>query len=87
MVKYIAHGALLVSYISAILANQLPGIGTIYLDQSLEFLASVYVDDDIKISLVVIEKLGKGRVLFSSSVLNQHNVLVATGNSLVLAPR
>ena len=43
--KRIAHGMLAASLISAALANDLPGPGTVYLSQSLQFKAPVYPGD------------------------------------------
>lgn len=45
--KRIVHGMLYSSMISAILANHLPGPGTIYMEQTLKFTAPVYYDEVI----------------------------------------
>ncbi len=39
----IVHGMLTASLISAALANDLPGVGTIYLSQTLQFKAPVFI--------------------------------------------
>ena len=44
----IAHGMLSVSYISALLGNSLPGPGTIYLGQTVRFLAPVRPGDTVR---------------------------------------
>ena len=41
----IAHGFLTASFISTIIATELPGPGSIYLKQSLKFLAPVYINE------------------------------------------
>jgi len=51
----IAHGMLTAGFISAIIANQLPGPGTIYLKQDLSFLAPVHMGDTITGRVEVIE--------------------------------
>ena len=45
--KRIVHGILTSGLISAVLANKLPGPGTIYLGQELRFTAPVFLGDDI----------------------------------------
>jgi len=51
----IAHGMLTAGLISAVIANQLPGPGTIYLKQELNFLAPVHMGDTITGRVEVIE--------------------------------
>src|SRR5437588_12119061 len=43
----IAHGMLSAAFVSAVLGNDLPGPGTIYLGQTLKFLAPVRIGDTI----------------------------------------
>jgi 3-hydroxybutyryl-CoA dehydratase len=43
----IAHGLLSAGFISAVLGNQLPGPGSIYLRQELKFLGTVKIGDTI----------------------------------------
>ncbi len=43
----IAHGMLVAGFISAVLGTQLPGPGTIYIRQELNFLAPVRMGDTI----------------------------------------
>ena len=45
--KRIVHGILTSGLISAVLANKLPGPGTIYLGQELRFTAPVFLGDEI----------------------------------------
>ena len=49
--RRIAHGFLTASFISTIIATHLPGPGSIYLKQSLKFLAPVYINEKILIKL------------------------------------
>jgi 3-hydroxybutyryl-CoA dehydratase len=64
----IAHGMLSASLISAVLANRLPGPGTIYLGQTLKFLAPVRPGDTVH-ATVTVSKLDapRGRVVLSTS--------------------
>lgn len=51
----IAHGFLVGSLISSALANQLPGPGTILLEQTMKFLAPVHAGDTVRAVLEVVE--------------------------------
>jgi 3-hydroxybutyryl-CoA dehydratase len=51
----IAHGMLSASLISAVLANRLPGPGTVYLGQTLKFLAPVHPGDTVHAKVEVRE--------------------------------
>lgn len=83
----IAHGMFSGALISAAIACQLPGPGTIYLGQSLEFSRPVKLGDTLTVRLEVLEKLPKGRVILATRVFNQHEELVVDGQAKVLAPR
>ena len=81
----IAHGMLSASYISAILANQLPGPGTIYLGQELKFLAPVHLGDDLTVTVEVVEHV-KGRIWRLTTTASTAQGLVLEGAATVLAP-
>lgn len=51
----IAHGMLSASHISSLLASELPGPGTVYLGQSLRFLAPVRIGDEVETTLEIRE--------------------------------
>merc|ERR1711916_285287 len=69
----IGHGMWSGSLISTVLGTQLPGPGTIYLDQSLKFLRPVKVGDTITATVKVKEKYndGNNHLLFSCECINQ----------------
>lgn len=62
----IAHGMLSASFISAALANQLPGPGAVYLEQNLKFQAPVRPGDVVETIVTVREVRDKGRVVLST---------------------
>ncbi|HBJ76203.1 MAG TPA: enoyl-CoA hydratase, partial [Syntrophaceae bacterium] len=71
----IAHGMLTAGFISAIIANQLPGPGTIYMKQELSFLAPVRIGDTITARVEVLELLAeKNRVRLKTTCSNQDGV-------------
>jgi len=53
--KCIVHGMLVASLFSGILGSKFPGIGTIYLSQTLNFLKPIFLDEDITIRIEIIE--------------------------------
>ena len=83
----IAHGMFSGALISAAVACELPGPGTIYLGQSMRFTAPVKLGDTLTVRLEVLEKLPKGRVKLATRVFNQNDEQVVDGEAEVLAPR
>lgn len=82
--RRIVHGILTSGLISAVLANQLPGPGTIYLGQELKFVAPVYLGDDITAEVEVIElRPEKKLVKLSTTCTNQDGKTVITGVATV----
>lgn len=83
----IVHGALVSAHISAALATELPGPGTIYLEQSIRFRRPCRIGDELTTHLEVSRKVEeKGFVELSYRVTNQADIEVATGVALVLPP-
>ena len=83
----IAHGRLTGAFISAALAMELPGPGTIYLGQSLSFRRPVKIGDQITVELEVTEKKeDKKFVTLECTALNQDGKTVVTGTAEVMAP-
>lgn len=79
----IAPGMQVASYISAILANDLPGNGTIYLEQSLRFLMPVYIGDTIETKVTISEVLKSNKLRLKTEQFNQHGNKVIDGEALV----
>jgi 3-hydroxybutyryl-CoA dehydratase len=83
----IAHGMLSASLLSAVLGMRLPGPGTIYLSQTLQFKAPVRIGDTVRAEAEVVEKLEKGRVRLRTACSIQDGTVVLEGEATVLAPR
>ncbi|WP_462379262.1 MaoC family dehydratase [Pseudomonas sp. Marseille-QA0892] len=83
----IAHGMFTGALISAAIACNLPGPGTIYLGQHLDFAKPVKLGDTLSVRIQVLEKLPKNRVRLATEVFNQHGDQVVDGEAEVLAPR
>ena len=82
--KQIVHGILTSGLISAVLGNQLPGPGTIYLGQELKFTAPVYLGDDITATVEIIELRPEKKVVrLNTTCVNQDGKTVVTGVATV----
>ena len=82
----IAHGMLAGAFISATIACELPGPGSIYIGQELNFLRPVRLGDEVRVELEVLEKLPKNRVRIATPVFNQDGKKVIDGVATVMAP-
>ena len=84
----IAHGMLIAGLISTILGNKLPGPGTIYTHQSVDFLAPVRFGDTITARAEVTElDFEKNRARLKTTCLNQEGTIVLDGEALVSPPK
>ena len=83
----IAHGMLTGAFISAALAMELPGPGTVYLGQSLRFRLPVKIGDTVTVTLEVTDKQDRRNIVtLDCRAHNQAGKLVATGTAEVMAP-
>lgn len=83
----IAHGMLSAAYISALLAGELPGPGSIYLSQTLAFKRPVRIGDEVVSRITVTAVDGeRGRVTLATQSLVGGKV-VLDGEAVVMAPR
>ncbi|WP_417249408.1 MaoC family dehydratase [Celeribacter sp.] len=82
----IAHGMLTAGLISAVIGEQLPGHGTIYLGQSLKFMAPVRPGDMVLAEVTVTDIVhGKRRVSLDCRC-TVGDTVVLKGEATVLAP-
>ncbi|WP_136657680.1 bifunctional enoyl-CoA hydratase/phosphate acetyltransferase [Nitratireductor sp. XY-223] len=85
--QVIAHGMWGGSLISAVLGTELPGPGTIYLNQSLHFSKPVGLGDTVTVRVTVKEKNEQNkRLKIDCLCLNQDGEPVITGEAEVIAP-
>lgn len=82
----IAHGMLSAGFISAVLANQLPGPGTIYMSQTLKFKAPVRPGDTVRATVTVKEvNVAKNRVTLDT-VCTVAGKTVIEGECMMMPP-
>ncbi len=85
--RVVGHGMWGASLISALLGNELPGAGTVYKSQALDFHAPVALGDTLTVSITVREKNTADRsVVFDCRAENQRGDTVFSGNATVYAP-
>ena len=83
----IGHGMWIGALISAAVATQLPGPGSVYRSQSLTFKSPVKVGDTVTVTLTVSEIKERVRlVVLECEAHNQDGKLIAKGSAEVIAP-
>lgn len=84
----IAQGMLLAGFISAVVGNKLPGPGTIYVKQELNFLAPVRIGDTITARAEVIKIIPEqNRVRLKTICINHEGATVLDGEAMVSPPK
>ena len=83
----VAHGMLTAGLISAVLGTQLPGPGSIYMSQSLKWLAPVFPGDELTATVTIREiDAERGRVVLDT-VVESADKPVLVGEALIKPPR
>lgn len=86
--KQIVHGMFVASLFSAIFGVQMPGLGSIYIKQSLKFTKPVYFGDEVTAKVTVKElKLDRNRVVFVCEAVNQNGETVIFGEAEIMPPK
>ena len=84
----IAHGVLAISLISAVLGNESPGPGTIYLSQTVRFKGPIRPGDTITATVEVVEiKPEKPILTLRTYCENQADRIVLDGEAVVMVDR
>lgn len=85
--RRICHGMLYASLVSAVIGTQLPGPGSIYMNQTLKFHSPVFWGDEIEAVVTVTSVFPQRNVLvMDTRCFNQNGVLVLSGEATILAP-
>jgi 3-hydroxybutyryl-CoA dehydratase len=82
----IAHGMVTAAFISAIIGNELPGHGSVYLGQTLKFRAPVRPGDTVRVEVEVLEYDEGRRGARLSTRAFVGDTLVVDGEAKVIAP-
>lgn len=85
--KRIVHGMFTAGLISAVIGNDFPGPGTIYMGQTLKFTKPVYIDDTVTATVSVTHiREGRNILTLETTCVNQEGEVVIKGEATVLAP-
>jgi 3-hydroxybutyryl-CoA dehydratase len=84
--KPIAHGDLIIGYISQIVGTEFPGEGTIYLMHSFSFKKPVYIGERILIEVILTDINSNYNASLSFSVKNNNDEIVMDGTARVKLP-
>ena len=86
--RRIVHGMLTASLISAVIGNDLPGIGTIYLGQDLKFRAPVFIGDTVTATVEIVRYREDKRITtLRTTCTKADGTLVIEGEAVVIAPQ
>lgn len=83
----VAHGILGASFISAVIGMKLPGPGTLYLSQDLQFIKPIYFNDTVTATVTIKEVGQRGRLTLETKLTNQDGKELITGEAKVFAPK
>jgi phosphate acetyltransferase len=85
--KVSGHSMWAGALISSLLGNDLPGPGTVYRSQNLEFHGALSLDDTLTVTVTAMEKQSDDQsIIFDCKAVNQNNEPIVTGVAEVTAP-
>lgn len=79
----IVHGLLTSSLISAVIANKLPGPGSIYLSQSLKFLKPVYHNEEVVAKVKIVDIKHEKLIIMLETQCFVNDIIVLDGIAVV----
>ena len=86
--RQLVHGVLTAGLISAVLGMQLPGPGSIYMKQELNFRAPVYFSDTVTATVTVTKvREDKPIVTLKTVCTNQKGIKVIEGEAILMVPK
>ena len=82
----IAHGGIMFGMISKVLGGQMPGLGTVYLSQLVNFHAPVFINDTVTLEATITALLPKHVAKITTILKKQTGEIVVDGVSTVKLP-
>lgn len=82
----IAHGILSAGYISAVFGMQLPGPGSIYISQTLNFRAPVKINDVVTTTVKLVELIAEKKRAKFETVCTVAGKPVLSGEAVLMVP-
>jgi 3-hydroxybutyryl-CoA dehydratase len=83
----VVHGMLVAGCISAVFGCNFPGVGWIYVNQSLQFKKPVFIDEEIKIAVKVRKLIHKKQMVEFNITTKVEEKTVITGEATLMSPR
>jgi len=81
----IVHGMLVVSVFSALIANEIPGTGSIYLHQSIDFKSPVKIDQNVSAIIEIVSiKKEKGIYELRTFCVDDQGDILVDGKAIVM---
>lgn len=83
--RSIAHGLMIGSFFSSIIGTELPGDGSIYVSQNLEFKRPIYIGDSVKL-IVKVTDIDEEESIYTlqTRCINSNNKIAVDGEAKVL---
>ena len=82
----IAHGGILFGIVSKVLGGEMPGLGTVYLSQTVNFRAPVFINDTVTLVCTISSLLPKHVAKISTIMTKQTGEIVMDGDCTVKLP-
>ncbi|HTZ76655.1 MAG TPA: MaoC family dehydratase [Stellaceae bacterium] len=82
----IVHGMLSASFLSTVIGMKLPGPGTIYLKQNLNFRAPVRIGDTVEATVTIADIVREKARIVLQTVCRVGETVVIDGDALVMVP-
>ncbi|MET0944101.1 MAG: MaoC family dehydratase [Flavobacterium sp.] len=77
--KPIVHGPLVITIITTLFANNLPGPGTVYLSHDVKYFNPVYINDEITGTVEIIDINEKEHIFVKTTCINQNGKIILDG--------
>lgn len=77
--KPIVHGPLVLTLVTTLFANELPGPGSVYLSHDVRYHKPVYYGDEITALLEITDINERGHIFIQTTCINQHQTIILDG--------
>lgn len=77
--KPIVHGPLVITLVTTLFANELPGPGSVYLSHEVKYFSPVYINDAITGTVEIIDINERGHIFVKTTCTNQNGDIILDG--------
>jgi len=83
--KRVCHGMLLASLFSRLTGMYLPGKGSLYFSQSLNFISPTFIDDKVTVEGEIVKiSRSTGIITLKTRIIKENNIELVTGEAKVV---